>query len=288
MPADALHAADMARKAESIGIQKVHLGFLDTFALAVMAGAFIACGAILTTVTWAGSADSALSGPGRILGGLVFSLGLILVVVSGGELFTGNGLISIARASGKVSFTELLRNWIIVYIGNFVGAFGTALLTFIGRQYMFFGNSGSVGVAALNIGLGKVNLGFIQAIALGILCNALVCIAIWMSYSARSTIDKIAAVVLPVTAFVAAGFEHSVANMYFIPSALLIKYFGSADFWQAANLAQADYTGLTWGSFLWRNLLPVTIGNVIGGVVLVGLIFWVVYLRKKGHAQQRP
>ena len=162
----------------------------------------------------------------RLLSGLVFSVGLILVLVGGAELFTGNNLIVMAWASGKVSIWQLLRNWVIVYVGNFVGAISTAVLMFMTRQYTF--GSNAVGITALKTAVAKSDLTFLQAIALGILCNALVCMAVWLTYSARSTVDKILAIIFPITAFVAAGFEHSIANMYFIPIGLLIKGFDPA------------------------------------------------------------
>ena len=180
-----------------------------------------------------------------------------------------------AWASGKVSSTSLLRNWTIVYIGNFIGSIGTAVLVFASRQYLFGG--GSVGHTALGIANSKVQLGFGQAIALGVLCNILVCLAVWLTFSARSTIDKIAAIIFPIAAFVAAGFEHSIANMYFVPMGLLIKNFAPL-FSASANL---DLSGLTWANFLINNLLPVTIGNIIGGSVFVAAIYWSVFLRRK-------
>jgi formate/nitrite transporter len=209
----------------------------------------------------------------RLLVGLVFCLGLILVVVGGAELFTGNNLIVMAWASGKVSTRNLLRNWVIVYLGNFVGSLGTALLVFWSKQHTFGG--GAIGLAALNIANGKVHLGFVQALVLGILCNVLVCLAVWLTFSARSTIDKIIAIIFPIAAFVAAGFEHSIANMYFIPVGLLIKDFDPA-FTAASKL---DLSGLTWGAFLINNLLPVTIGNIIGGSLLVAAVYWAIFLR---------
>jgi formate transporter len=207
----------------------------------------------------------------------VFCLGLILVVVGGAELFTGNNLIVIAWASGKVSTLALLRNWLIVYSGNFVGSVATAAILFVSKQYTY--GSGAVGLTALSIAKSKVELGFWQAIALGMLCNALVCMAIWMTFGARSTMDKIAAILFPISGFVAAGFEHSIANMYFIPVALLIKDFAGQDFWGLIGKAPADYASLTWGSFIIKNLLPVTIGNIIGGSIMVGVIYWLIYLR---------
>jgi formate/nitrite transporter len=212
------------------------------------------------------------------LAGLVFSVGLILVVIGGAELFTGNNLIVMAWASGKVTSSALARNWIIVYFGNFIGSIGTAVLIFISKQYTF--SSGGVGLTALNIAKAKVEYGFIEAIALGVLCNALVCMAVWLTFSARSTVDKIMAIIFPISAFVAAGFEHSIANMYFIPIALLIKDYAPASFWEAIGKTPSDYASITWGSFLINNLIPVTIGNIIGGAVLVAAVYWAIFLRK--------
>jgi len=275
---DALMPIEVARKAEGVGVKKGNLDFLSTFALAVLAGAFIALGAIFATVSWTG-ASVAPWGWGRIIGGLVFSLGLILVVVGGAELFTGNNLIIMAWASRKLSTQRLLRNWMIVYVGNLVGAVATALLVFLGGHYEMAG--GGVGLTALNIGIAKVNLDFIQAVVLGALCNALVCLAVWLAYSARTTIGRIIAIIFPIIAFVAAGFEHCVANMYFVPFAILIKTGAPQTFWQAVGVSPANYQDLTWVSFLFRNLLPVTLGNIIGGVFLVAIVYWLVYLRKK-------
>lgn len=273
---DALLPSEMAEKAESIGVKKATLPFWTTFTLAVLAGAFIALGALFATVTLAGS--SALPyGVARLLAGLAFCLGLILVVVGGAELFTGNNLIVMAWASRKVRAGALLRNWLIVYLGNFVGSVGTAALMLLAKQYTFGG--GAVGETALKIAISKVTLGFWQALALGILCNGLVCLAVWLTYSARSTADKILAIIFPITAFVAAGFEHSVANMYFIPYALLVNHFDPAF---VASLAdKVDVSSLTWGAFLLNNLLPVTLGNIIGGAGLVAAMYWFVYLRAR-------
>ncbi|MEJ2759850.1 MAG: formate/nitrite transporter family protein, partial [Anaerolineales bacterium] len=202
---DALLPGEMAVRAEYIGVQKAGSSTTKTFALAVLAGSFIALGSIFATTTAAGS--SALPfGVAKLLTGLVFCLGLILVVVAGAELFTGNNLIVMAWASRKVSTRALLRNWVIVYLGNFVGSIALAVLVLFSKQYLFGG--GAVGETALKIALGKVQYGFVQAMALGVLCNVLVCLAVWLTFSARTTIDKIVAVIFPVTAFVAAGFEH--------------------------------------------------------------------------------
>lgn len=269
---DALLPAEMATRAAYIGVRKAEAPALTMFTLSVLAGAFIALGAVFATNTAAGT-SSLPFGIAKLLTGLVFCLGLILVVVGGAELFTGNNLIVMAWASGKVSSRALLRNWVIVYLGNFVGSIGTALLVLWSKQYTFGG--GAVGETALKIATGKVSLDFFQAIVLGVLCNVLVCLAVWLTFSARSTIDKIAAIIFPITAFVAAGFEHSIANMYYIPFGLLIKGFDPA-FVAEKGL---ELTNLTWGNFFINNLLPVTIGNIIGGTVFVAAVYWSVFLR---------
>lgn len=275
---DALLPSEMARRAEYLGERKARMPFLQMFTLAILAGAFIALGAVFSTTASASPTPGLPYGVTRVLSGLVFSVGLILVVVGGAELFTGNTLIVMAWASKKVTSAQLLRNWVIVYLGNFVGAVGTAVMVFLSRQYTFGENS--VGITALKIASSKVHLGFIQAIFLGILCNVLVCLAIWLTYSARSTLDKIAAIVFPITAFVAAGFEHSIANMYFIPIGLLINDL-DPQFIQAISSAGINLDGLSWGTFLLNNLLPVTIGNLIGGAVLVAAVYWSVFLRQR-------
>jgi formate/nitrite transporter len=287
---DALLPAEMAARAEFLGVRKAEMPFLKMFMLSVLAGAFIALGAIFATTIGAGgmavtTADGAAAfntglpyGVTRLLMGVVFSLGLILVVVGGAELFTGNNLIVMAWANGKVTGRALIRNWIIVYLGNFVGSIGTVMLMFLTKQYTFGANS--VGMTALRIGVAKVDITFIQAVALGILCNALVCLAVWLTYSARSTLDKIAAIVFPITAFVAVGFEHSVANMYFIPYALFIKSF-DPEFIAAVGDKVAKLDLLTWQAFFLNNLIPVTLGNIIGGAVLVAGIYWAIFLRSE-------
>ena len=270
---DALLPAEMAKRAEYIGVRKAEMPLLTTLVLAVLAGGFISMGAVFATTVSAGTSGVLPYGVSRLLTGVVFCLGLILVVVGGAELFTGNILIVMAWASGKISTVALLRNWGVVYVGNFIGSVGTAFLMYFSGQYEFGG--GAVGGSALSIASAKVNLGFVNALALGILCNALVCLAIWMSFSARSTIDKIAVIVFPITAFVAAGFEHSVANMYFVPIGLLVKTLDPA-FVLGTGL---DLSRLTLGNFLVNNLVPVTLGNVIGGSLLVAVVYWFVFLR---------
>ena len=272
---DALPPADMARKAEAVGQTKAGLPAATMFALGVLAGAFIAMGAAFATTVTAGSGDLAY-GVVRLLAGLAFSLGLILVIVGGAELFTGNTLMIMAWAGRRISTVSLLRNWVIVYLGNMTGAFAAALLMVWSKQYTF--GKGAVGLQALTIAAAKTNLGFGQAIALGILCNALVCIAVWLCFSARSTADRVLAIIPPIAAFVASGFEHSVANMYFIPVALLIKRDSG---YVNATADVPDLHTLTWHNYLVDNLLPVTIGNIIGGTLLVGAVYWFVYLRRQ-------
>jgi len=272
---DALPPAEVARKAEAVGVTKAGLDAANVFVLSILAGAFIALGAIFATTVAAGGGTLPF-GVVRLLAGLVFTLGLILVVVAGAELFTGNNLIVMAWASRRVSSRRLLGNWTIVWVGNFVGAFATAVLLYVSEQYTFGG--GAVGETALSIAAAKTNLGFAQAIALGMLCNALVCLAVWLTYGAHTTTDKILAIIPPIAAFVAAGFEHSVANMYFISIGLLIK---TDDAFVASIDPAPDLSGLTWGSFFADNLLPVTIGNIVGGAVMVGAVYWFVYLRPR-------
>ena len=232
MRIDALLPPEMAQRAEYLGVRKAQMGLLPMFTLALLAGAFIALGAIFATTVTAGSnmtikaVDSTATftiltaslpyGVVRLMTGMVFCLGLILVVVGGAELFTGNNLIVMAWASGKVSTLSLLRNWGIVYVGNFVGSIATAGMMYVTKQYTFGG--GAVGTAVLNIATTKVNLTFLQAFALGIFCNALVCLAVWMTYSARSAVDKVAGILFPITAFVAAGFYrqfHFITNQIY-------------------------------------------------------------------------
>lgn len=274
---DALLPPDMAAKAEAIGVRKANMDWLSMFTLSVMAGAFIAIGAIFSTTVSAGAADLPF-GVTRLLAGLVFSLGLILVIVGGAELFTGNNLIVMAWASGKVTTMQVLHNWVIVYVGNFVGSFATAMLMFVSGQYLF--GKGVVGFAALTTANAKSGLDFIPAIALGVMCNAIVCLAVWLTFSARTTTDRILAIIPPITAFVAAGFEHSIANMYFIPIGLFIKMGAAQSFWETIKKTPDDFPFLTWDRFFINNLLPVTIGNIIGGALLVGVVYWFVYLRK--------
>jgi formate transporter len=286
---DAWLPPQMANRAEQIGIRKANMDFWSMLSLSILAGAFIAAGAIFSTTIASGS-GALPYGVARLLTGFTFCLGLIMVIVAGAELFTGNNLIIMAWANGKVPTLKVLRNWVIVYTGNFIGSIMTVFIMMGAQQYTF--SKGLIGVTALNTALSKATLQPLQAFFLGIMCNALVCMAVWLCFSARSTIDRILSIVFPITAFVAAGFEHSIANMYFIPMGLLIKQFATPSFWALDSLAKATppvtaatYANLTWGSFLVNNLIPVTLGNIVGGTVLVGMVYWFAYLRVQRKAQ---
>ena len=279
---DALLPPEIAQKAEAVGVQKTRMDVLGLLTLAVLGGAFIALGAMFATTVLAGTDGVVPFGISRLLSGLVFCLGLVLIVVGGAELFTGNTLMVMAWAGGGVRLREMLRAWTIVYIGNFIGALGTAALVFLSGQYLT--GKGSVAEVALTLALNKATLPFDEALFLGILCNVLVCLAVWLAFGARSTTDKVLAVLFPVSAFVVAGFEHSVANMYLIPLGLFIKAWGPAALWTQLGNSAAAYDALTWPAF-FVSLIPVTIGNIIGGGGLVGAVYWFIYLRKRPRRQ---
>jgi formate transporter len=288
---DAILPPVMAVRAEDSGVRRVATDAMTIFVLSVLGGAFVAFGAIFATTVSAGSisvsaadGSAALSaglpyGITRLLIGLVFTVGLIMVIVGGAELFTGNTLLVMAWASRKVTTRAVLLNWAVAFTGNFIGAIGAAVLLFLSTQYTF--GNGAVGLVALNTAQSKTALAFVPALTLGILCNALVCLAVWMCFGARSTMDRVVTIVPPIAAFAAAGFEHCVANMYFIPIALFIKAGAPDAFWQSIGRTAADFPAVTWENFLIGNLVPVTIGNIIGGSIMVGVIYWFVYLRKR-------
>ena len=271
---DAFPPPEMAERMENVGVKKANLDFWSMFALAILAGAFIGLGAQFFTLV---ITDSGLGfGMNKLVGGLVFSLGLILVVVAGAELFTGNNLIVMAWVSGKLTLGQVMRNWVIVYLGNLVGSLGTAMLMVLTRQWAFANYH--VGATALNIANAKVNLSFTEGVARGILCNALVCLAVWLCMSGRSVTDKILAILFPITAFVASGFEHSIANMYFIPMGLLLK--GEPEVVAAAGKVASDLVNLNLQGFI-ENLVSVTTGNIFGGGFLVAVVYWFIYRRPK-------
>ncbi len=258
--ADAYAPKEIAARVRDVGVAKANLPWLTQALLGLLAGAFIGFGALMFTLV---ASDAALGfAATRLLGGLVFSLGMVLVIVAGAELFTGNHLIAMAWASGQVSSAQLLRNWALVCAANFAGAAGLALLVFWSGQASM--NDGAVARTAVRIATSKAQLPIAELFFRGVLCNVLVCMAVWMAMAGRSVSDKAVAIVLPITAFVAAGFEHSIANMYFFPLAMLL----------GAPLSVADMA---------RNLLPVIAGNLVGGSVLVALVYWVIYLRPTGR-----
>lgn len=278
---DAFAPKEMARRAEKAGIAKANLNLATMFALAILAGSFIGLGAEFCTLTLTGI--NVGFGLSKLLGGIVFSLGLILVVVAGAELFTGNNLMTIAWMSGAVPFKRVLRNWVVVFVGNLVGSVALAGLMFLTRQWALADYG--VGATALNLAAGKTALPFMTALARGILCNVLVCLAVWLCFGARSVTDKILAILFPITAFVASGFEHSVANMYFIPFGLMVK--GQPDVVAAAGTAPTQLASLTPLGFV-NNLVPVTIGNLIGGALMVGVMYWYIYLRDERAVEVKP
>jgi len=278
---DALLPQEIAEKAEAVGVQKAKRDAMSLFVLGVLAGAFIALGSMFATTVLAGADGMLPFGVSRLIAGMVFCLGLILVVVGGAELFTGNALMVMALAARKLPLSDMLRAWTIVYVGNFVGAFGTALLVFLSGQYLT--GDGSVAAVALKLGADKAALPFGRAFFLGTLCNVLVCLAVWLSLGARSVTDKVMAILFPVSAFVVAGFEHSVANMYIIPLALLIQAFAPASLWSTLSTGPDAFAALTVPGFI-ANLIPVTTGNIFGGGVLVGGVYWFVYLRTRARS----
>jgi formate/nitrite transporter len=243
--------------------------------LGILAGGFIGLGAVYFTLVI--SDPSIGFTAGRMLGGVAFSLGLILVVVAGAELFTGNNLLVMAWTSQRITTRELLSNWTIIWIANFIGAAGLAVLIVLSNHPSM--NNGAVGVQALKLAAAKTALPFAEALFKGILCNVLVCLAVWLAMAGRTVTDKIIAVILPVSAFVAAGFEHCVANMYFITLGLLLKD-------SVVLPAGVDTSHLTVAGFA-NNLVAVTLGNIIGGAVLVALVYFMVYRRVDNHRLSR-
>lgn len=262
--ADAYPPPEIAARVCKLGLAKVNTAVPTMVALALLAGAFISLGALFYTVTiTVGKGEPTLPfGLLRLVGGMTFSLGLVLVVVGGAELFTGNNLIAMAWAAGCVQTRQVVRNWIWVYLGNLLGAGGTAILVVLAGIHLL--GDGAVGETMVRIARSKIALDPLSAFARGILCNVLVCLAVWLCMGARSVADKILAILFPISAFVACGFEHSVANMFFLPLGMALTA-GSA-----APLSLAGALG---------NLALVTLGNIVGGTVLVALVYWFIYLR---------
>jgi formate transporter len=264
---DCYSPKEIAERVESVGVTKARLPFRSVATLGLLAGGFIGLGALYLTLV---TSDSSLSfAASRLLGGLTFSLGLILVVVAGAELFTGNNLLMMAWAGNRITTTELLKNWLIVYVANFVGAAGLALLVYFSGHWQM--NNGAIGANAVKIAAAKAALPFWEAFFKGILCNILVCLAVWIALAGRSVTDKICAIIFPTSAFVAAGFEHSVANMYFLPLGILLQ----------DHISLPGSPPVTWLN-LFSNLIPVTLGNIAGGGVMVAIIYYIVYRDRGG------
>lgn len=258
--------------AQKVGVTKATSPWLTVFVLGILAGAYIGFGGLLSsTVTFDMAAKMGL-GFTKLLSGAVFSVGLMLVVIAGAELFTGNNLMVSSVMLREISVSTMLRRWGIVYLANFIGSILVVLLFFYSGLWRT--GDGALGAAAIKVAYNKVTLPFMEALIRGIGCNWLVCLAVWMALASRQTIGKIFAIFFPIMAFVAIGFEHCVANMYFIPTGLLLAH-GTA----LAGLSGVDASQLSLVNFLWKNLLPVTIGNIFGGVVFVGMSYWGAYLR---------
>lgn len=279
-PFDLLLPSEMAKVAEDAGVYKATKHPFTTFFLAITAGVFISIAFAFYITATTGTA-AVPWGLAKLVGGICFSLGLMLVVVCGADLFTSTVLTVVAKASGRITWAQLARNWIIVYVGNFIGAIFFVVLIWFAGQYM--AANGVWGLNVLQTADHKMHHTFIEAVCLGILANLMVCMAVWMSYSGRSLLDKMFAMVLPVAMFVASGFEHSIANMFLVPMAIIIKDFATPEFWQATGASAEQFSHLTVSHFITDNLIPVTLGNIIGGGLLVGLTYWVIYLRDGDH-----
>lgn len=265
--------AQVAQKFCDAGLAKCKLSLKKMFSLAILAGVFIAFGAQLFLLV---SSDSTLGfGFTRFLGGSVFTVGLMMVVVGGAELFTGNNLVLIAALNKRITWGELLRSWFFVYIGNFVGSILIATFLFWGGTWALNGNL--AGATALKAASSKVSMTFAQAFFRGILCNWLVCMAVWMAMASKDVIGKLFAIYFPIMAFVASGFEHSVANMFFLPYGIFLKSIPKVV--EATGKTLSDFAALNWGTLFTKNLIPVTLGNIIGGAIFVGMVYWFVYLK---------
>ncbi len=268
---DAFTPAEVAVKVKTVGVDKANMPLVSLVILSMMAGAFIAFGAMYYTVT---ITDSSMAyGMTKLVGGLAFSLGFILVVIAGAELFTGNTLVLMAWAKGKVSLGALLKNWGIVYIGNTIGALVMVCLVYLSGY--LDAHHHQVGVTAMNAGLAKVDNTLIESFVLGLFCNVLVCLASWMVYASRTVSDKVLAILFPISAFVAMGFEHCIANMYMIPVAILASMDPAVVAASGVEAAQLDALSLS--GFL-ANVIPVTIGNIIGGGVFVAMTYYLVFV----------
>ena len=273
---DAYSPAEIQAKVEVLGVKKARMPFLASFMLSVVAGVGIGLGGLFFCIVLA---DATLSfAVQRVLGGIVFSLGLALVVIGGAELFTGNCLIVMAWANRQIKTSEILRNWSIVWIGNLVGALALVFMVFMSHHMAM--NNGAVGAAVLKLAVAKIAPDFTTIFFRGVLCNLLVCLAVWMSYAGRSVTDKMVGLVLPVALFVAAGFDHCIANMYFLPLAWVVAHTGQVP-------AGMDVSAITL-SGIAHNLIPATLGNIVGGAGFVGFTYWLIYRKSLGGATPLP
>ncbi len=271
-----LSPPEIAQSFVEIGCRKASLPAGRLILLGILGGAFIALAAQGSNVA-AHTIESV--GIAKLLSGVIFASGLLMVVVTGAELFTGNSLIVVSCLDGKSRWISLLRNWIFVYAGNFIGAMIVTVFVFLSGQYDF--SNGLLGGYTIKVALNKTNFSFSNAFFLGLLCNWLVCMAVWMAGAAPDISGKTFAVFFPVWLFVASGFEHSIANMYYIPAGILAKTNGAwtdAAVSLGADLAKIE--ALNWGSFFVKNLFPVTLGNIAGGSLFVGGVYWLSFLYK--------
>ena len=261
--------------ADNVMPAKANFRKSKTFVLAIAAGALIAFGAQVSLTVMTGTAENLSWGIAKLVGAMTFATGLMMVVLTGAELFTGNVMMTFSVIEKKTSFVKLLRNWTIVYIGNFIGSVVLALLIYYSG--CSHNSHEALGVLSLKTAYQKVNLTWVEAFTRGILCNWLVCLAIWMASSARLVIGKIFAIFFPIMTFVASGYEHSIANMFFLTNGLFAKH--TASIVAASGLTAQQLSTLNIKSLFINNLIPVTLGNIIGAIVFVVLLFWTAYLR---------
>lgn len=266
---EALTPAQITAKAEDLGITKTEMSFGRSFMLSIMAGAFISMGAMFfCLVVGDPNLPFAIQ---RVLGGFLFCLGLILVVVAGAELFTGNTMIIMTAASKRIRWSAVWKNWVVVFIGNFIGALVIVGLVFLSEMPNM--NGGQIGQTMVSVAAGKMHAGWLALFAKGIMCNFLVCLGVWMAYASKTVADKILAVLFPITAFVACGFEHCVANMFFLPMGALLASLGIAP--AGIDPATVDMMGALYN---WSATVP---GNIVGGAIFVGLAYWFIYRKKQ-------
>jgi formate transporter len=258
--------------AQTVGVAKATSPWLTVFVLGILGGAYVGFGGFLSTTATFDMAAKFGMGFTKLMGGAVFSVGLMLVVIAGAELFTGNTLMVSSVMSREISFGAMVKRWALVFTANFIGALLVTLIFFYSGLWKTA--DGALGLAAVKVASTKVHLTFSEALWRGIGCNWLVCLAVWMALAARQTIGKIFAIFFPVMCFVALGFEHCIANMYFIPTGILFVHWT-----QLPSTAGIDIGAINWVNFIWKNLLPVTMGNIIGGVVFVGMSYWGAYIR---------